>query len=96
MSRIALTCGCAWNFFIPGSTPGHEIACPSCGRTVAIPGRKPGMGPPLTPGEIAARMQQRAAAVQLVVLLIVVTAGGGAFMAWKAGPPGIRRSPPSW
>ena len=32
MARIALNCSCGWNFFIPGSTAGHEVTCPSCGQ----------------------------------------------------------------
>jgi hypothetical protein len=66
MARIALTCECGWKFFIPGSTPGHEVTCPSCTRTVSITGRKPGMDVPLSAGEIAARIQRRAAMVRLL------------------------------
>ena len=83
MARIALTCGCGWNFFIPGSTPGLETTCPSCGKFVAIPGRKPGMENPLTPGEIAARLQRRAGVIRsLLLLLALASAGGGAYLAW--------------
>jgi hypothetical protein len=93
MARIALTCGCGWNFFIPGSTPEHEVTCPSCGQPVAIPGRRPGEVP-LTPGGIAARLQQRAAIVRAALMLVgIAVFGGAAFLALK-GTPRVEEPPP--
>jgi hypothetical protein len=86
MARIALTCGCGWTFFIQSSTPGLETACPSCSRPVPIPGRKPGMEIPLTPGEIAAKLQHRAGLVRFVVLLGLAGAAAGAFYFWRGLP----------
>ena len=40
MARLSLNCSCGWNFFLPSTTPGHEVACPSCGQNVRVPGRK--------------------------------------------------------
>lgn len=87
MARIALTCGCGWNFFIPSSTPGLETACPSCSRPVSIPGRKPGMEIPLTPGELAAKIQRRAGLVRSLVLLGLAGAAAGGFLYWKDSRP---------
>src|SRR5262252_1173693 len=87
MARIALTCECGWNFFLPGSTPGCEIACPSCTRLVSIPGRKPGMDVPLSPGAIAARIQRRAALVRSAMLVLgLAVAAGAAALAWRNTP----------
>jgi hypothetical protein len=86
MARIALTCSCGWNFFVPGSTPGHVIACPSCTRPVAIPGRIPGVNP-LSPGEIAARVQQRAASFRYLLGLGLLLAAGAAFLYWRRALP---------
>lgn len=77
MARVSLNCSCGWNFFIPGSTPGHEVACPSCGQTVRIPGRKPGQDVPLTAGAIAAEKQRQQKMIKLMVgvgALVVVAA----------------------
>jgi hypothetical protein len=90
MARIALTCECGWNFFIPGSTAGHEVACPSCTRLVLIPGRKPGMDVPLSAGAIAAKIQRRAALLRLGVGLAVAVLLVFAFLAVRKGPlPGL-------
>jgi hypothetical protein len=68
MARISLNCSCGWNFFIPGSTPGHEVNCPSCAQTVRIPGRKPGKdGTPMTAGDIAYEVQRKQSLVKMMV-----------------------------
>jgi len=68
MARISLNCSCGWNFFIPGSTPGHEVTCPSCAQTVRIPGRKPGKdGAPMTAGDIAYEVQRKQSLVKMIV-----------------------------
>src|SRR5581483_9507722 len=72
MARIALNCSCGWNFFIPGSTPGHEVTCPSCAQTVRIPGRKPGKDMPMSAGEIAAQVNRRNQTVRMVVGGVIV------------------------
>ena len=87
MARIALTCGCGWNFFIPSSTAGLEAACPSCSQPVPIPARKPGMEVPLTPGELAAKLQRRAGVVRFVVLLGLAGAAAGGFVLWRDSRP---------
>jgi hypothetical protein len=87
MARIGLTCGCGWTFFIPSSTPGLDAACPSCSRPVPIPGRKPGMEIPLTPGEIAAKLQRRASAIRSLFLLGLAGAAAGGFLYWKSLRP---------
>jgi hypothetical protein len=89
MARIALTCDCGWNFFIPGSSPGHEVTCPSCSRTVSIPGRKPGMDVPLSAGAIAARIQRRAATRRLLAGLGLVVAAGAFFALRRDAPPAL-------
>jgi hypothetical protein len=73
MARISLNCSCGWNFFIPGSTPGHEVNCPSCAQTVRIPGRKPGKdGAPMTAGDIAYEVQRKQSLVKMIVGGVVV------------------------
>jgi hypothetical protein len=80
MARLSLNCSCGWNFFIPGTTGGHEVACPSCGQNVRIPGRKPGQSAPMTAGEIALEVQRKqsttkaiiGAAVAAVIVIAVV------------------------
>jgi hypothetical protein len=68
MARISLNCSCGWNFFIPGSTPGHEVSCPSCAQTVRIPGRKPGKdGAVMTAGDIAAEVQRKQSLVRMLI-----------------------------
>src|SRR6185369_8774612 len=68
MARISLNCSCGWNFFIPGSTPGHEVSCPSCAQTVRIPGRKPGKdGAAMTAGDIAAEVQRKQSLVRMLI-----------------------------
>src|SRR5262245_23997807 len=67
MARISLNCSCGWNFFIPGSTPGHEVTCPSCAQTVRIPGRKPGVDGPTSAGDIAAEIQRKQSLVRMLV-----------------------------
>jgi hypothetical protein len=88
MARIALNCACGWNFFVPGTTPGHEIACPSCGQNVRIPGRKPGQPVPASAGAIAAEIQQKQ---RMVKILIGVGAGvlvvAGVLVALSSGGP---------
>ena len=68
MARISLNCSCGWNFFVPGSTPGHEVTCPSCAQTVRIPGRKPGKdGAPMTAGDIAHEVQRKQSLVRMLI-----------------------------
>jgi len=67
MARLSLNCSCGWNFFIPGTTPGHEVTCPSCGQVVRIPGRKPGQSAPQTAGEIALQVQARQSRVKMII-----------------------------
>jgi hypothetical protein len=67
MARISLNCSCGWNFFIPGSTPGHEVTCPSCAQTVRIPGRKPGKDGPMSAGDIAAEIQRKQSLVKMMI-----------------------------
>jgi hypothetical protein len=86
MARISLKCPCGWSFFVPGSTPSHEAACPNCGAAVAIPGRSPSGRPPLSPGELAAELQARqkrtllfiglGAAVVIGIVLVLVLGSG--------------------
>jgi hypothetical protein len=97
MPRIALNCRCGWNFFIPDSTQGSEVPCPSCGEGVRVPGRKPGQQA-MAPGLLAAakaRQQQMtrlligvgaAIVVVGVVLVIVLMSGGSSDDAADAGP----------
>ncbi len=42
MARISLQCTCGWSFFVSEATLGWQVACPSCGAAVPIPGRRPG------------------------------------------------------
>jgi len=67
MARLSLNCSCGWNFFIPGTTPGHEVTCPSCNQNVRIPGRKPGDSVPQTAGEIALAVQRKQARVKMII-----------------------------
>ena len=90
MARVSLNCSCGWNFFIPGSTTGHEVNCPSCAQTVRIPGRKPGQHVAMSAGEIAAEKQAQQRQIKLLIgvgLLVVVVAG--TIIAFTAGgsPP---------
>lgn len=90
MARVSLNCSCGWNFFIPGSTPGHEVTCPSCGQTVRIPGRKPGQKVPVTAGEIAAEKQRQQTMIKLMVgvgVMVVVVAGGIVAFTMGGEPP---------
>jgi hypothetical protein len=76
MARLALNCRCGWNFFIPESTQGSEVSCPSCGQEVRIPGRRPGQEV-LSPGMLAAKKNQQALTLKLVigVLAAIVVVG---------------------
>src|SRR5258706_8231406 len=74
MARIALNCSCGWNFFIPGSTAGHEVTCPSCAQTVRIPGRKPGKDLPMSAGEMAAQVNRKNQTIRMVVGAGIVAA----------------------
>jgi hypothetical protein len=78
MARLSLKCACGWTFFLPDSTPGHEVNCPSCQESVPIPGRKPGQHAPQSAGEIAARIQSRQSRFKTLLL-------GGAGVAVAAG-----------
>jgi hypothetical protein len=91
MARLSLNCSCGWNFFIPGTTPGHEVTCPSCGQVVRIPGRKPGQSAPQTAGEIALEVQRRQSRVKMVIgaaiaAVIVIAAGAAFFMRGSSEP----------
>ena len=90
MARIALNCSCGWNFFIPGSTVGHEVTCPSCGQTVRIPGRKPGQPVPTSAGAIAAEKQRQARTIKMMIGLgVVIVVVAGTILAFSMGstPP---------
>jgi hypothetical protein len=90
MARVSLNCSCGWNFFIPGSTPGHEVSCPSCAQTVRIPGRKPGQNPAMSAGEIAAATQAQQRTIKLLVgvgILVVVVAGTIIAFSGRSTPP---------
>ncbi len=76
MARLSLKCACGWTFFVPDSTPGHEVDCPSCQESVAIPGRKPGQAAPPSAGAIAARIQSRQSRIKMLILGTVVAAVG--------------------
>src|SRR6185503_12467871 len=89
-ARIALNCSCGWNFFIPGSTAGHEVTCPSCGQTVRIPGRKPGQPVPTSAGAIAAERQRAQRNLKMLVGLGVAgVIAAGVIIAFSLGskPP---------
>ncbi len=90
MARISLKCGCGWNFFVPGSTQGHEAACPNCGNAVGIPGRKATGGGAKAPGVIAAEMQAR----QKQVLLLISIAAAVVLVAVVLLMMGGRSTPP--
>jgi len=88
MPRLALNCRCGWNFFIPETTQGSEVPCPSCGDGVRIPGRKPGQQV-LAPGLLAAERNKQQQSIKIligigaaivvvgIVLVIVLMSGGG-------------------
>jgi hypothetical protein len=89
MARVSLNCSCGWNFFIPGSTPGHEVACPSCGQVVRIPGRKPGQAGPQTAGEIAAEVHRRQSRMKAIIgasvaAVLAIGVGAAFFMGGKS------------
>jgi len=89
MARIALNCTCGWNFFLPSTTPGHEVACPSCGQNVRIPGRKPGDAVPTSAGAIAAGIQQKQRTIKMLIgvgVLVLIVAGVLVFLS-SGGPP---------
>jgi len=91
MARLSLNCSCGWNFFIPGTTPGHEVTCPSCGQVVRIPGRKPGQSAPQTAGEIALEVNRRQSRVKMIIgaaiaAIIVVAVGAVFFLGGKSEP----------
>ncbi|HVR84796.1 MAG TPA: hypothetical protein VMU54_10835, partial [Planctomycetota bacterium] len=67
MARLSLNCSCGWNFFIPGTTPGHEVTCPSCNQNVRIPGRKPGQATPQTAGEIALAVHRKQSQLKMII-----------------------------
>src|SRR5579862_1638228 len=67
MARLSLNCSCGWNFFIPGTTPGHEVTCPSCNQNVRIPGRKPGQATPQSAGEIALEVNRRQSRIKMII-----------------------------
>jgi hypothetical protein len=74
MARLNLTCACGWNFFLPSSTTGHQVSCPSCGEFVPIPGRKPGEDVPQSAGALAARIQRKQSLLKAVILGGIVAA----------------------
>jgi hypothetical protein len=67
MARLSLNCSCGWNFFIPGTTAGHEVTCPSCNQNVRIPGRKPGQATPQSAGEIALEVNRRQSRIKMII-----------------------------
>lgn len=90
MARISLNCSCGWNFFIPGTTGGHEVDCPSCGQSVRIPGRKPGQVAASSPGEIAAQKQRQQNAIKFLIgaaLLVLLGGVGVAFFLGRSSVP---------
>lgn len=90
MARISITCGCGWNFFISEATLGWQIACPSCGTMVPIPGRKPGQAPE-SHAEIARARDQKKKAVILSGAAVAVLAIVGTvflLMGGEAPKPG--------
>jgi hypothetical protein len=96
MARISLNCSCSWNFFIPGTTTGHEVTCPSCGQSVRIPGRKPGQDVARSPGEIAAESQRRQGMARMAILTMAgsVVVGVALFGYWAVQKPSPTASPP--
>jgi hypothetical protein len=91
MARLSLNCSCGWNFFIPGTTPGHEVSCPSCAQVVRIPGRKPGQATPQTAGEIALEIQRKQSRIKMMIgaaiaAVIAVAAGAVFFFGGKSTP----------
>lgn len=87
MARISLNCSCGWNFFIPGTTGGHEINCPSCGQNVRIPGRKPGQATPMSAGDIALEISRKQDRIRMLVIgsvVGVIALGIGLFFALRS------------
>lgn len=76
MARLSMKCPCGWNFFLPGTTTGHEVNCPNCGQSVPIPGRKPGDDVPQSAGALAARIQRRQSLIKLGLAGAVLIAAG--------------------
>ena len=74
MARLNLTCACGWTFFLPGSTTGHQVTCPSCGEYVPIPGRKPGDDGPQSAGALAAQIQLKQSLIKALILGGIITA----------------------
>lgn len=91
MARVSLNCTCGWNFFVPGTTPGHEVSCPSCAQPVRIPGRKPGAAVPQSAGEIALEIQRKQSRVKMMiggaVAAVVIVAVAAALMTGGSPPP---------
>jgi hypothetical protein len=86
---MSLNCSCGWNFFLPSTTAGHEINCPSCGQAVRIPGRKPGQAVPLSAGDIALeinRKQARTKAIIIAAIVGVIVIAGGLAIFLKGDP----------
>lgn len=93
MARISLNCSCGWNFFIPGTTTGHETSCPSCAQSVRIPGRKPGEHTAKSAGEVAAEAQQRQGMIRNAVLAAVVLVVAGVIGFWALQKPELEPTP---
>ena len=99
MARIPMNCPCGWNFFISDGTPGWQVACPSCGRMVPIPGRAAGKSPE-SHADIAREKARRrrsllwwgagVGAAAVMALLIFLTSGGG-----ESPPSGDARTSPA-
>ncbi len=88
MSRIALECRCGWHFFITETTDAPQVACPSCGDLVAIPGRGGrGFSGPRTPGQIAREKsaQQRTLMLLAFTGVAILVAAGALFFLWNRG-----------
>lgn len=87
MARISLNCSCGWNFFIPSTTGGHEINCPSCGQNVRIPGRKPGQAGPMSAGDIALEVSRKQDRIRMLVIgsiVGVIAIGIGLWLAFRS------------
>src|SRR4051812_27582317 len=102
MARLNLTCACGWTFFLPGTTTGHQVTCPSCGEYVPIPGRKPGQDTPQSAGALAARIQLKQSLAKSAILggIVVAVAVAAGVTFWMRGKPPVEEetnitAPPS-
>lgn len=78
MARLSLTCRCGWHFFISDTTQSWEVACPSCGDGVPVPGRQKREGGAVSAGQIArekASQKKTLAMLAMGLVLIVAVVG---------------------